>query len=181
MNRITFLCALSILGIQSSWGMAVGLFLPESIEKADIVAHIRIDEDVEIIPAWITSKTENGFTAFSSNPSEPEKYRKVATASLLHSFKAPNGIDKILIRHTNGFGCPNVRYTKGAEYIVFLQKEKDSEYYRTMNYYNGQFKIEEGQVVRFYLMPGYKYPEDLRMPYERVTAFLEELMQKQKG
>ena len=50
-----------------------------------------------------------------------------------------------------------------------------------MNYYNGQFKIEEGQVVRFYLMPGYKDPEDLRMPYERVTAFLEELMQKQKG
>lgn len=110
-----------------------------------------------------------------------EEYRNVATASLVDIFKAPEGADKITIQHTNGYACPNVRYKKGREYIVFLRKVVDSDNYVTMNYYAGQFRIENNQVLAFYLMPGYKNPDDLRLPYQRIVDFLKNAIQKQKS
>jgi hypothetical protein len=181
MKKIALYFIVALFSITTSWGMAVGLSIPDALERADIIAHIRIEDDVEIMPAIIRTKTDDGKVAFSTNSTDPEKYRKIATASLIHTFKAPQGQDKIKIRHTNGYVCPNVRYQKGKEYIVFLRKEADSDHYVTMNFYAGQFKIEEGQVVAFYLMPGYKHPDDLRLPYGRVSVFLNDAIQKQNG
>lgn len=178
MKKITLHLVLTILAVQVSWGMAAGLSLPDAITKADIIAHIRIDDDLELIPMFTKTKTSDGKITYSPNSTDPQKYRKIATASVVYAFKAPETENKIKILHTNGFTCPNVIYRKGKEYIVFLRKETDSNHYVTMNSYAGQFKIEDGHVMGFYLMDGYKRPEDLRLPYERVTTFLKESIQR---
>ncbi len=179
MKKIALYLVLTLLAVQASWGMALGLSLPDAITKADIIAHIRIDDDLEIIPIFIKTKTADGKTTFPPNSVDPKKYRKIATASLFYAFKASGSEDKIKILHTNGFTCPNVIYRKEKEYIVFLRKDPDSDHYVTMNSYAGQFKIEDGHVTGFYLMDGYKRPEDLRLPYERVATFLKESIQKE--
>jgi hypothetical protein len=180
MKKITLHLLLPLLAIHVCWGMAVGLSLPDAIEKADIIAHIRIDDDLEVIPGFTKSQTDDETFTISTNSTNPGEYRKIATASLIHAFKASGGQDKIKIRHTNGFTCPNVRYQKGGEYIVFLRKEVGSDFYVTMNYYAGQFELEGDQVVAFYLMPDYKHPDDLRLPYGRVAEILNNAIQKQK-
>lgn len=181
MKRIAIQFIFSIFMMNASWGIALGLDLPDAIKRADIIAHIRVDDDLEIIPGIKHSRGAGGRIIISTNPDDRRKYRKIATASIIHNFKGYEGNQPIKIRHTNGFICPNVVYRKGGEYIVFLRKEPDSDYYVTMNSYAGQFKIEDSQVVAFYLMDGYRHPDDLRLPYERVVTFLRETIQKQNG
>jgi hypothetical protein len=41
-----------------------------------------------------------------------------------------------------------------------------------MNLYAGQFPIEDGMVLGFYLLRGYRYPDDLKLPLTRVLDFL---------
>lgn len=185
MKKIALQLILVMLSVTVSWGSAVGLTLPEAIDKADIIAHIRIDDDLEIIPHVTQSgnhiRTDNGFTiSVTNNTTEPEKYRNRATATILDSFKGGAPGKTIQIRHTNGYTCPNVIYQTGREYIVFLHKEADSPYYVTMNYYAGQFRIEEKQVLSFYLMPGYQHPDQLRLPYEQVFRFLKQAIPQPK-
>jgi len=181
MKTIALNCFLALLAVSASWGMAFGLTLPDASNRADIVAHIRVDDDLEVSPRFKHTRNADGSVTVSSSSDDPNAYTKIATASVVRAIKGYEGSNPIKIRHTNGFGCPNVIYQKGKEYIVFLRKEPGSDYYVTMNFYAGQFKIENGQVVAFYLMHGYKHPDDLRLPYERVITFLTESIQKQKG
>lgn len=180
MKKLAVHFILALFTINAAWGKAAGLSLPEALEQADIIAHIRIEDDLEIIPRTKRTRSDDGTITVSTNSSNPEEYRKIATASILDVFKSDKADAKIKIRHTNGYGCPNVIYQKGNEYIVFLTKEPDSEYYTTMNFYAGQFRVEEEQVTGFYLLPGYTYPDDLKAPYSRVSAFLHNVMQKKK-
>lgn len=172
-----------VLAIHASWGMAAGLVLQDAIQRADLIVHIRVDDDLEISPRFQHTRNPDGsFTMmFPGNPEDPHAYTRRATASVVHAFQGDAGGRPIKIRHSNGFTCPNVSYHKGEEYIAFLQKEPDSDHYVTMNYYAGQFKVEEGEVIAFYLMEGYKYPDDLRLPYSRVATFLKESVEKQKN
>jgi hypothetical protein len=41
-----------------------------------------------------------------------------------------------------------------------------------MNLYAGQFQIEDAMVLGFYLLRGYRYPNDLRLPLAKVLDFL---------
>ena len=181
MKKIAIYLALTLSAVQACWGMAMGLSLPGAITKADIIAHIRIDDDSAITPPSTRNQTADGKITVSNHSADPKKYTKIATASLVHAFKASKTGDKIKILHTNGFTFPNVIYRKGKEYIVFLRKELDADHYVTMNSYTGQFKIENGLVTGFYLIDGYKRPDDLHLPYERVATFLNESIQKQES
>lgn len=178
MRKVFLLFILVFSACYDLWGSAAGLSLPAAVETADLIARIRIDEDVEVIPLLTATRSDNGKVVYSTTSENPEEYRKVATASIVESFKGGRTGDQIKIRHTNGYGCPNVIYQKGTEYIVFLQKESDSNKYVTMNYYAGQFRVEGQQILGFYLMPGYKHPESGRLHSEQVTAILRAAIQK---
>jgi hypothetical protein len=151
----TFLFSLSCMNMS---GKAAGLSLEKAIEEADIIAHIRITSDVQIIP--YTPKVD------------PREYKKIATATVLTPFKGCKAGDTIKLNHTNGFGCPNVIYRTQREYIIFLRKSSDEGRFNTMNFYSGQFPIEDGMVLGFRLLPGYRYPDDLRLPLTKVLDFL---------
>ncbi|HWL51688.1 MAG TPA: hypothetical protein VNQ90_04590 [Chthoniobacteraceae bacterium] len=183
MKNIALQLILCMVAIHASWGMAVGLVLPDAIKRADLIAHIRIDDDLEISPRFKrTSNADGGVTiALLGGSDDPEAYTRIATASIVHTFKGGEGTGTIKIRHTNGFTCPNVIYQAGEEYIVFLRKEPDSDHYLTMNHYAGQFKMEDGQVIAFYLINNYKHPDDLRLPYGRVSTFLKESIKEQES
>lgn len=180
MKKFAIHFILAFFTINAAWGKAAGLSLPEALEQADIIAHIRIDNDFEIIPSTNGVRDDHGTINLAMNSENPRQYRKTATALILQAFKSDQEGKTIEIRHTNGFACPNVVYQKGNEYVVFLKKEPNSEYYTTMNFYAGQFRVEEEQVTGFYLLPGYTHPDDLKVPYSRVSAFLHDAMQKQK-
>jgi hypothetical protein len=139
-------------------GKISGFSLENSLKEADIIAYIRITSDVEIIPH--TPKLD------------PREYRRIATAKVLTPFKGCKAGDTLKLNHTNGFGCPNVIYTTEREYIVFLKKSSDEGRFDTMNLYAGQFKIEDGMVLGFYLLRGYRYPDNLRLPLAKVLDFL---------
>jgi hypothetical protein len=135
-----------------------GFSLEKSLKEADIIAHIRVTSDVEII---------------SYAPKlDPREYRRIATATVLTPFKGCKTGDTLKLNHTNGFGCPNVIYTTEREYIVFLRKHSDEGRFDTMNLYAGQFPIQDGMVLGFYLLRGYRYPDDLRLPLAKVLDFL---------
>jgi hypothetical protein len=139
-------------------GKIAGFSLEKSLKEADIIAHIRIISDVEIIP--YTPKLD------------PREFRRIATATALTPLKGCKAGDTIKLNHTNGFGCPNVIYRTEGEYIVFLRKSSDEGRFDTMNLYAGQFPIEDGMVLGFYLLRGYRYQHDLRLPLSRVLDFL---------
>jgi len=151
----TFLFGLSCMNMS---GKIAGLSLEKALKEADIIAHIRITSAVQIIP--YTPKLD------------PREYRRIATATVLTSFKGCKAGDTLKLNHTNGFGCPNVIYRAECEYIVFLRKSSDEGRLDTMNLYAGQFPIEDGMVLGFYLLRGYRYPDDLRLPLTRVLDFL---------
>ena len=139
-------------------GKIAGFSLEKALKEADIIAHIRITSDVQIIP--YTPKLD------------PREYRRIATATVLTSFKGCKAGDTLKLNHTNGFGCPNVIYRTECEYIVFLRKSSDEGRFDTMNLYAGQFPIQDDMVLGFYLLRGYRYPDDLRLPLARVLDFL---------
>ena len=151
----TFLFGLLCMNVS---GKISGFSLEKSLKEADIVAHIRITSDVEIIPH--TPKLD------------PREYRRIATAKVLTPFKNCKAGDTLKLNHTNGFGCPNVTYTTECEYIVFLKKSSDEGRFDTMNLYAGQFQIEDAMVLGFYRLRGYRYPDDLRLPLAKVLDFL---------
>jgi hypothetical protein len=138
-------------------GKISGFSLEKSLKEADIIAHIRITSD-EIIPY--------------APKLDPREYRRIATATVLTPFKGCKAGDTLKLNHTNGFGCPNVIYTTEREYIVFLRKSSGEGRFDTMNLYAGQFPIEDGMVLGFYLLRGYRYPDDLKLPLTRVLDFL---------
>ncbi len=180
MKKTLLSLVLVLISSHICFGMAVGLSLEDAIERADVIAHIRITDDLEVIPRFTRTESKNGTVSFSTNSNDPDKYRNLAIASIVHDFKGSIEKSEIKIQHTNGYGCPNVIYRVGEEYIVFLRKDSDSDTYVTMNFYAGQFRMEADQVVAFYLMSGYKHPDDLRLPYERVSAFLKKAIRNNK-
>ena len=149
------LCGLLCMNVS---GKISGFSLAKSLKEADVIARIRITSDAEIIPH--TPKLD------------PREYRRIATATVLTPFKGCKAGDTLKLNHTNGFGCPNVIYTTEHEYIVFLRKSSDEGRFDTMNLYAGQFPIEDGMVLGFYLLRGYRYPDDLRLPLTKVVDFL---------
>ena len=151
---ISFVFGLSCMNVS---GKIAGFSLENALKEAHIIAHIRITSDIQMIP--YTSKLD------------PREYRRIATATVLTSFKGSKAGDTLKLNHTNGFGCPNVIYTTEREYIVFLKKSSDEGRFDTMNLYAGQFQIEDGMVLGFYLLRGYRYPDDLRLPLAKVLDF----------
>jgi hypothetical protein len=151
----TFLFGLLCLNVS---GKISGFSLEKSLKEADIIAHICVTSDVEIIPY--------------APKLDPREYRRIATATVLIPFKGCKAGDTVKLNHTNGFGCPNVIYTTEREYIVFLRKSSDEGRFDTMNLYAGQFPIQDGMVLGFYLLRGYRYPDDLRLPLAKVLDFL---------
>ncbi len=151
----TFLFGLSCMNMS---GKIAGLSLEKAIEEADIIARIRIISDVQLVP--YTPKAD------------PREYKKIATATVLTPLKGCKAGDTLKLNHTNGFGCPNVIYRTEGEYIVFLRKSSSEGHFDTMNLYAGQFPIEDGMVLGFYLLRGYRYPDDLKLPLTRVLDFL---------
>jgi len=151
----TFLFGLLCMNVS---GKISGFSLEKSLKEADIIAHIRITSDVQIIPY--------------APKLDPREYRRIAAATVLTSFKGCKAGDTLKLNHTNGFGCPNVIYTTEREYIVFLKKSSAEGRFDTMNLYAGQFQIEDGMVLGFYLLRGYRYPDDLRLPLAKVLDFL---------
>lgn len=139
-------------------GKISGFSLEKSLKEADIIAYIRIISDVQIIR--YAAKLD------------PREYRRIATATVLTPFKGCKAGDTLKLNHTNGFGCPNVIYRTECEYIVFLKKSSDEGRFDTMNLYAGQFPIEDGMVLGFYLLRGYHYPDDLKLPLTRVLDLL---------
>lgn len=128
--------AFTILAVASTFGKSGGISVLDGIQNADVIARVRIDDDFEVLPRYASGQNLR-------------EYRNLATASLIETFRAPPGVDKIKIQHMNSLACPNVIYTKGREYVVFLQKAVDSEGYVTMGTNSGQFRIEDDQVARF--------------------------------
>ena len=94
----TFLFGLSCMNMS---GKIAGLSLEKAIEEADIIAHIRIISDVQLVP--YTPKAD------------PREYKKIATATVLTPLKGCKAGDTLKLNHTNGFGCPNVIYRTEGE------------------------------------------------------------------
>src|SRR4029450_1630117 len=92
-------------------GKIAGFSLEKGLKEADIIAHIRVTSDVQIIPY--------------APKLDPREYGRIATATVLTSFKGCKTGDTLKLNHTNGFGCPNVIYRTESEYIVFLRKSSD--------------------------------------------------------
>jgi hypothetical protein len=119
-----------------------GFSLEKSLKEADIIAHIGVTSDVEIIPY--------------APKLDPREYRRIATATVLTPFKGCKAGDTLKLNHTNGFGCPNVIYTTELDYIFFLRKAYDEGRFDTMNIFYGQFPLHDGFVFGFY--PGARLP-----------------------
>jgi predicted small lipoprotein YifL len=168
---------LALFTIRAACGLAAGLSMPEAVVEADVIAHIRVVDDVEVVPDSITKRDGNTLTV-SMNIEKLGEYRHVATAKLVETFKGAAGEKTIEIRHTNGFGCPNVHYKNGDDCLVFLRKEPGTDRYVTMNFYAGKFPIEDGGVRGFYIMPNFVREKDSILPYARVAAFLTEAVRE---
>lgn len=170
---------LTLVGTHASWGKAVDLSLPEAIAEADIIARIRVDDDVSLVPLKVT-RTPDGKVQMSRTLTEFQEYLNLATVTIVQSFKGDlREGSEIKLLHTTCF-CPSVIYEKGREYVVFLRKRTDSDRYETMNYYAGQFPIEGDKVTVFYLIRGFSDAKDGLLPYKQVSAFLKEAIEKQK-
>lgn len=171
--------------IRTASGKAAGL--PEDVvEKADLIAYVRVADNLDLLADIKSEKVRDpkyveSLSALLEEFKDSSKYREIATATPLQVFKGPTDVAAVKIRHTNGYGCPNVSYAKDKGYIVFLQKEAGSDCYVTMCYYNGQFPVEDGKVAGFYLMPRGDSLGNSKPPYEQVAAFLKEAVQKAKA
>ncbi len=187
MKSVAIFLVLAFLSIDQSWAKAAGL--PADVfESADLIARIRVDDDIEVIPIprYGRDYNDKGIvspeTVKAAVAAAPREYRKLATASIIQAFKGGKSGDKIKIRHTNSLACPNVFYKKDAEYLVFLTKEPDFSAYVTMSSYNGQFPIEANQIFSPYRIPGYSGKfSDGHAPYARVANFLRSAVAQQKS
>ncbi len=163
-----------------AWAKSAPLFLPDAVEEADIIAHIRVLENTDLSPPRPRHRrNEDGSVTVEGRFFHSEEYQRTATVIVVPGIKGGQKGQPLLIGHSNGLTCPNVFYETGGEYLVFLKKiDKNPGEYATMNYYAGQFPIKDGKVLHFYLWKGFEASEKAEIPYEQVAAFLKTLMEK---
>ena len=186
MKSLAVFLVLAFLSVDQSWAKA-GPLPTDVFESADLIARVRIDDDLEVIPTpqYGRDYTAEGIVSAdvvkAATSAKPSEYRKLATASIIQTFKGGKAGEKIQIRHTNDLVCPNIHYKKGGQYLVFLTREPDSSAYVTMSTYNGQFLIEDDQIFSPYRIPGYNGKfSDPPAPYARVANFLRDAVAKAK-
>ena len=80
----TFLFGLLCMNVS---GKISGFSFEKSLKEADIIAHIRITSDVQIIPY--------------APKLDPREYRRIAAATVLTSFKGCKAGDTLKLNHTN--------------------------------------------------------------------------------
>ena len=128
------LCLLAILLPTDAFAMSRGLDLDSALRDADLIARIKV-------------------ISVAQAPSD-SGYKQLAQATVTESIKGLKAGTVIELLSDNGFTCPNVLYQANDDCIIFARRTPKG-HFETMNTYAGQFRIRDGLVVDFYLLPAY--------------------------
>jgi hypothetical protein len=167
MNRRTCLesvaavIALSGLLPTNAYGMIAPMGGEELLKQADVVARIRII-DVAEHPGPQIGTLAN---------------RKISQFEIVESIKGPAAKTIFRIEHGNsGAACPIVVYEANGEYLVFARKVPGTDRYVTLNYSEGNYRIQKGVIEGYYIF-GEKPPQQFKKA-EAVVAELHERLKK---
>ena len=111
------------------------LDFPQCVQSADVIAFITVESD----------RTITRLILWDS----PNKCRRIARAVVTRNLKGTEAGAHLELLHSNRLTCPNVRYTVGESYLVFLRKDGRGRYH-TMNANMGRFPVRESIVERFH-------------------------------